>query len=153
MTNQCTNDEHSKLLRITNFRFPNSYKRVGLIGAALIFVFLLGYKFYGENLPLVKDICRTVMLLFLLVASTSKEVLEDEYIRHVRSQSYIIAFICAIAYSLIIPLVAIVLDVLITTITSDGVVNFHETSAFEVIFMLVCFQILFFEVLKRFGRA
>ena len=121
--------------------------------AVLLFVFLLGYKFYGGNTILVKNVCRTIMLLFLLLASLSKDVIEDEYIEHVRSQSYVIAFICAVAYSIGIPLIALILDMLITRITGDGNVQFYEVSAFEVMFMLVCFQLLFFETLKRFGRA
>lgn len=155
MNNQSTSceDEHSKLLKILNFRFHHSYKKVGLLSAVLIFIFLLGYKFYGGNTILFKDVCRSLMLLFLLIASLSKDTIEDEYISHVRSQSYVIAFICAVAYSIGIPLIALVFDLLITKITGDGSVQFYEVSAFEVIFMLVSFQILFFETLKRFGRA
>jgi len=153
--NQCAkhDDEHNRLLKIINFRFPHSYKKVGLISAVLIFVFLLGYKFYGGNAILIKDICRTIMLLLLVIASLSKDVIEDEYIKHVRSQSYVVAFICAIGYSIGVPLVALIFDVLITRITGDGNVQFYEVSAFEVMFMLVCFQLLFFETMKRFGRA
>lgn len=155
MDNQCANynDEHSKLSKIINLRFHHSYKKFGLISAVLLFVFLLGYKFYGANDLLLKDICRTVILLFLLIASLSKDVIEDEYIKHIRSQSYAIAFICTLAYSVGIPLIALILDLLITKITGDGSVQFYEVSAFEVMFILVCFQLLFFETMKQFGRA
>lgn len=155
MNNDCIGpaEEHNQFQRIINFRLANGYKKFGLIGALLIFVFLFGYKFYGADDLLIKDICRTVMLLFLLLACMSKDVIEDEYVDHVRAQSYIIAFICAVSYAIVIPLIALILDVLITKITGDGSVNFHETSAFEVIFMLLCFQLLFFEGLKRFGLA
>ena len=154
MDNQCASqEEHNKLLKIINLRFPHSYKKVGLIGAVLLFVFLLGYKFYGDNSVLVKDVCRTVILVLLLIASLSKDVVEDEYGSHVRSQSYVIAFICAVTYSIGLPLIALILDMLITGITGDGSIEFYEVSAFEVMFMLVCFQLLFFETLKRFGRA
>lgn len=145
--------EHSKLLKVLNFRFANRYKVIGLIGAALIFIFLIGYKFYGANTLLIKDVCRTVMLLMLLMASLSKDEIEDEYINHVRSQSYVIAFICAIGYSILLPLIALILDMLITKVSGDGTVSFHEVSAFEVMFMLICFQLLFFETLKKLGRV
>lgn len=155
MTNKAAfcKSEHSKLLKILNFRFPHSYKMIGIIGAALILLFLIGYKFYGGNTLIFKDVCRTVMLLLLLMASLSKDELEDEYVNHVRSQSYVIAFICSIAYSIFLPLVALLLDMVITKITGDGTVSFHEVSAFEVMFMLICFQLLFFETLKRLGRV
>jgi hypothetical protein len=93
------------------------------------------------------------MLFFLLIASLSKDIVEDEYLNHVRYQSYVLAFICAITYAIGLPLVAFIFDFLITTITSEGTISFNEVSAFEVVFILVCFQLLFFETLKRLGRA
>lgn len=151
-TSRCK-DEHTRLMKIINFRFPHQFKKIGLIGAGLILLFLIGYKFYGSNDLLTKDVLRTVMLLFLLVASLSKDTIEDEFIRHIRYQSYVIASVCAVAYSIGLPLVAYGMDVLISQIDTDNVIKFHEISGFEVMFMLVCFQILFFETLKRFERA
>lgn len=155
MDKQCEQyeNEHSKLLKIINFRFPHKYKKIGLISAVALMAFLIINKFFGSNTLIVKDIIRTLMLLFLLLASLSNDIFEDEYIQHTRYQSYVIAFVIAIAYSIILPLVAYVLDILITKITGEGNISFHEVSAFEVMFMLICFQLLFFETLKRFGRA
>lgn len=146
-------EEHTKLMKIINFRFPNQFKKIGLISSAIILGFLLLSKFVGPDSIMVKDFLRTLMLVFLLLASLSKDKFEDEYTTHIRSQSYVLAFICAVAYSMSIPLIAFVMDIMITNITGDGIVNFHETSAFEVMFMLICFQLLFFEALKRYGRA
>ena len=145
--------EHSKLMQIINFRFPHTYKRIGLIAAGLILAFLIVYKFAGYNDLVIKDLLRTTMLFCLLVASLSKEKFEDEYIDHLRAQSYVLSFVCAIAYSISLPLIAIILDVLITNITGDGSVNVHKTSGFEVMFILICFQLMFFKMLKLFGRA
>lgn len=149
----CHENEHNRLIRIINFRFPHKYKSIGLISAGLILGFLIVFKFYGSNDLLVKDLCRTVMLLLLLMASLSKDSIEDEYIDHIRSQSYILAFICATVYSIGLPLITFLMDVLITQINNESNINFYEVSAFEVMFMLICFQLLFFETLKRFGRA
>jgi len=146
-------DEHSKLTRILDFRLAHPYKKIGLIGALLIFGFLIGSKFFGWNDLLMKDICRTLILLFLLMASLSKDVIEDEYFNHIRSQSYVIAFILAIGYSIGLPLIAFMIDMLISKFDSDNVIDFHEVSAFEVMFILMGFQLLFFETLKRFGCA
>lgn len=155
MNKQCTTppDEYNKLHSLINFRFSHTYKKLALIGALLIFIFLLGYKFYGGNLLFVKDFCRSVILLLLLIASMSQDIIEDEYVNHVRAQSYIIAFIFALSYAIIIPLIALIFDFLITKLTGDGSINFYEISAFEVIFTLVCFQLLSFESMKRFERA
>jgi len=146
-------DEYSRLIRILDFRLPHKFKKIGLFGAILIFVFLLGYKFLGSNTLIAKDVLRTLVLLFLLLASLSKDFLEDEFNRHIRFQSYVLAFVCAAVYSISIPLIAIIFDIIITKITGDGTINFHEVSSFEVMFILMGLQLLFFETLKRFGRA
>lgn len=146
-------DEYSRVMKMLNFRFPHKFKMIGIVGAIMVFGFLLGYKFLGSNDILVKDLCRTLILLLMLLASLSKDKVEDEYINHVRSQSYVLAFIFAVAYSIGLPLISFVLDILITKVRDEGTINFHEVSAFEVMFMLLGFQLLYFETLKRFGRC
>lgn len=155
MNSQSSNcrNEYSRLSKMLNWRLPNRYKKIGYICAAAIFIFLLGYKFYGQNTILVKDLCRSLVLLFVLIASLSKDPVEDEYVRHVRAQSYVLASVFSALYTIGIPLIALLLDMLITKITGDGSAKFYEISAFEIIFMLVCNQLLFFETLKRFGLA
>lgn len=147
------NEEHNKLFKIINLRLPHTFKKIGLITAILILLFLFGYKFLGSNDLLIKDVLRTLILLFLLIASLSADTFEDEYNKYIRFQSYLLAFVCAAFYSISIPLLALFLDVLIQQVTGDGSVNFHMVSAFEVMFILLGFQLLFFETLKRFGRA
>lgn len=149
----CIENEHKQLHKFINYRLPNQYKKIGLIGALVIFLSILAYKFVGSNTLIVKDILRTVTILFLLIASVSKDPFEDEYIKHIRLQSYVIAVVISVIYAVFIPLIAIVFDVIITKITGDGSVSFHQASAFEILFNLMCFQLLAFETLKRFGRA
>ena len=155
MENRCATyqDEHTSLMKIINYRLPHVFKKVGIGVALAIFIFLLLYKFYGANTLIIKDMLRTTMLLFLFLATMSKERFEDEFVAYIRAQSYILSFVCAIAYSIIIPLISFGLDILITNITGDGEVNFHATSAFGVMFMLTCFQLLFYTVLKKLERA
>ena len=147
-------DEYSQLIKILDFRLPYSLKKIGYIGAILILVFLFGYKFLGDHslTLIIKDVLRTLILFFLLIASLSKDSFEDEFNKYVRFQSYVIAFVCTLVYSIFLPLIAIIFDIVITNITSDGVINFHEVSSFEVLFILMGLQLLFFETLKRFGR-
>ena len=148
-------DEYNRLIKVLNFRLPHKFKKIGYSGAILILAFLVGYKFLGDySLTLVvKDVLRTLILLFMLLASLSKDSFEDEFNRHVRFQSYVLAFVCATVYSIFLPLIAVLFDIIITKITGDGIINFHEVSSFEVIFILMGLQLLFFGTLKRFGRA
>jgi len=146
-------NEYDTLMNIINFRLPHSFKKLGIISAVLIFGYLIVYKFTGGNNLLIKDICRTIMLLCLLVASLSKDRFEDEYISHVRAQSYALSFVFALLYSIGLPLISYVMDVLINKITLGDGPNFHEVSSFQVMFMLICFQLLFFEGLKKLTCA
>lgn len=148
-------DEYNRLIKILDFRLPHQFKKIGYFGAILIFGFLLGYKFWGDHTMtlIVKDVLRTILLLFLFLASLSKDAFEDEFNRYVRFQSYVLAFVCAAVYTIFLPLIAILADTIITKITGDGIINFHEVSSFEVVFILMGFQLLSFETLKRFGRV
>lgn len=145
-----TEDEYNKFIRVLNFRLPPSFKLIGLIGAVSIFVFLLASKFIGSYSLITKDILRTLVLLFMLVASVSKDPIEDEYNRLLRFQSYVISFVFTALYTISIPLIAIFFDFIITKITGDGTVSFHQVSAFEVLFLLMGLQLLLFSSLKRF---
>ncbi len=146
-------DEYNKISKLLEFRLPSKYKMIGIITASLILLFLMSSKFFGDIAPLIKDVLRTLILLFLLLASLSMDSQEDEFSKYIRFQSFKIAFVIAISYSIIIPLLAFIFDLLITKITGDGSINFHQISAFEILFILLGIQLLFFETLKRFGRA
>ena len=114
---------------------------------------LIFSKFFGIETLLQKDILRTLVLFFMLMASVSKDKLEDEYNRSIRFQSFVIAFVISTIYAIILPLITVVLDLAISKITGDGTVNFYEISAFEVLFILLGIQLLSFETLKRLGRV
>jgi hypothetical protein len=145
--------EHRTLTRILNFRLPHTLKKVGLITAVALLIILVAYKFVGSNQLIIKDALRTLLLFALLVATLSKDKLEDEYNRVMRLQSFVIAFVFTAGYAIVIPLIALVLDTLITYVSGDGVVAFYEMSAFEIIFTMLGMQLLCFEALKRFSRA
>jgi len=149
----CNEDEYHKIYKILNFRLPNEFKMIGIIGAALILFYLLGSKFLGGNTLLTKDILRSLILFCLFLATMSKDKLEDEYNTQLRFQAYVLAFVITAFYAISIPLIAIILDVIITKVTGDGNINFHQGSSFEVLFMLMAMQLLFFETLKKFGRV
>lgn len=152
MAYSITNEKNNSLYKILNFRLPNGFKKVGIIGAILIFISLIAYKFIGGNTSIVKDILRTSILLFLLIASVSKDRFEDEYSRHIRFQSFVIAFIFAAAYYILIPLIAIMLDFVIIYFKGDGSVSFYENSAFEILFTMLGMQLLCYQGLKWFCR-
>jgi len=153
VSSSCRDVERAKLLKILDYKFPHSFRKVGLITAGVMLLAMVIFKFSGYSPDVNKDVVRTLMLLALLIASLSSERFEDEYISHIRGQSYVVASVCAVSYSIILPLIAFALDTLIVGISGSGETTFHEVSAFEVLFMMICFQIMFFEMLKRLDRA
>ena len=59
---------------------------------------------YIDNPIWLKPFLHGVLLIGLLIISVSKEKIENEFIVSLRSQSYRLAFILAIVYSLVQPL-------------------------------------------------
>jgi Na+-transporting methylmalonyl-CoA/oxaloacetate decarboxylase beta subunit len=68
------------------------------------FIIMISLKYVEEPIW-VKPVLHGVLLIGLLRISLSKEKIEDELIDSLRSQSYRLAFILAIVYSLVQPLV------------------------------------------------
>lgn len=145
--------EYQKLFNVFNFRLPHHYKWLGILGAFSILLFLIGYKFLGSNDLVNKDFLRTAMLLFLFLATMSRDKVEDEYKRYLRYQSYVISFVFAVGYAIVLPLLSFLLEVLIVKVSGDGDIGFYKLSSFEVIFMLLGFQLLIFETLKKFSQC
>ena len=105
MTNTITDNEYNSLSKILNFRLPNGFRKFGIISACLILAFLIAYKFIGSDALIMKDFLRSLILLFLLLASLSKDKLEDEYSRHIRYQSILIATVFTTVYAILIPII------------------------------------------------
>lgn len=87
------------------------------------------------------------MICFLII-SISKEKIEDEYIDSLRAQSYSLAFILSVVYSLIQPLINYSVDVLL----NEEPKEFYDFSYFQVLFFMLVVQIMFFSHMKRFNN-
>ena len=91
--------ERSQLSKMNKFQLGNQYKRIGFIIAIVTFVLMIARK-YVEDTEWIRPILHGVLLIGLLIVSLSKEKIEDESIDSLRSQSYRLAFILAIVYSI-----------------------------------------------------
>lgn len=137
--------ESRKIEKWSRFQLSNNWKMRGIIITLSIIIILAILKISGfEVESWVKDIIKRALLVSLLVVSLSKDREEDEMIVSVRSKSYAVAFIFAVLYCLVQPLV--------DTIISDYVFNStvkNSFSYFQALFFMLMIQIMFFEVLKR----
>lgn len=138
--------ERSHLEKMNKFLLPNKFKTIGYYIAFGGFGLMILIKFIEEPLW-VKPILRKVLLLGMLMVSISKDKIEDEFIETLRSQSYRLAFIMAVLYSLIQPVINYVVGLFF-----DKKEEFNDFSYFEVLFFMLIIQLLFFWQFKRFNK-
>lgn len=138
--------ERSHLQKMNKFLLPNKFKTIGYYIAFGGFGLMILIKFIEEPLW-VKPILRKVLLLGMLMVSISKDKIEDEFIETLRSQSYRLAFIMAVLYSLIQPVINYVVGLFF-----DKKEEFNDFSYFEVLFFMLIIQLLFFWQFKRFNK-
>ena len=138
--------ERNQLEKLNKFQLGNQYKKVGYIIAIGTF-FLMILRKYVEDSEWVRPILHGILLIGLLIISLSKEKVEDEFIDSLRSQSYRLAFILAIVYSLVQPLVNYGVAVLFNQ--DDKLQGF---SYFQVLFFMLIVQLMFFWQLRRMNK-
>lgn len=130
--------------KMVRFQLPNNGKRIG-IGLALFSVALLFVLKWVDDEPLwVRDLLRNLLIIGLLMISISREKIEDEMIKSIRSQSYAISFIMGVFYAVIQPYITYGVELLI-----DPENALLEMSYFQVIAFMLLIQIMFFRVLLR----
>ncbi|MFY0604422.1 MAG: hypothetical protein JXQ93_10755 [Flavobacteriaceae bacterium] len=138
--------ERSKLEKLNKFQLSNKFKKIGWSVVAIAFVLMIAKKFVDEPVW-VKPVLNNIFILGLLLVSLAKEKIEDEYIDSLRSQSYRLAFVIGVIYSIVQPLVEYVVDYLIGG--DDATMGF---SYFQVLIFMLIVQIMFFYQLKRYNR-
>lgn len=99
---------------------------------------------YFDNPVWLKPILEGVLLMGMLLFSISKDKIEDEYIDSLRSQSYRLAFVFAILYALLQPLVNFVVSY---ALQQDN--EYESFNYFQVLFFMLVVQLLFFWKLKK----
>lgn len=138
--------ESRNLEKMNKFQLGNQFKKVGYIIAIGTFTLMMGRK-YVENSEWVRPILHGILLIGLLVISLSKEKIEDEFVDSLRSQSYRLAFLMAIVYSLVQPLVNFGIG---TLLNQEGkLLGFNY---FQVLFFMLIVQLMFFWKLKRMHK-
>jgi hypothetical protein len=138
--------ERSHLEKMNKFQLGSQFKRVGYIIALGTFVLMILRK-YIEDSEWTRSILHGTLLMGLLLISVSKEKIEDEFIETLRSQSYRLAFILAIVYALVQPLINFGVASLLN---QDD--ELHGVSYFQVLFFMLIVQLLFFWKLKRTNK-
>jgi hypothetical protein len=138
--------ERNQLEKMNKFQLDNQFKKIGFIIAITAFVLMI-FRRYIDDSEWIKPILHGILLIGLLVISLSKEKIEDEFVDSLRSQSYRLAFIIAIVYSLTQPLVNYGVAVLLNQ--DDELKSFDY---FQVLFFMLFVQLMFFWKLKGMNK-
>jgi len=138
--------ERSYIERMNKFQLSNKFKIIGYYFTFGVFALMIGKKFFEEPYW-VKPLLRGLLLLGMLLISISKDKIEDEFIESLRSQSYRIAFILAILYSLLQPFINYGVGLLF-----DKNETMEGFSYFQVLFYMLVVQLMVFWQLKRMNK-
>ena len=141
------NCERTKLGEMKNYQLPNRFKKIGIAIALISFASLFINKF-SVNLPEYRLFARYGLLVGMLLISISKEKIEDELIAQLRMQSYTIAFVLGVVYTLALPFIDYFVDVLFKT--NEAIIK--DIGDFQILWILLCVQVFYFESLKRFHK-
>ena len=136
--------ESTNLREMKKYQLPHSFKKLGIAIALLSFISLFVNKF-SVNLPEYRSIARYGMLIGMLLISISKEQIEDELIAQLRMQSYTVAFIFAVVYTIALPF----LDYFIDVIFKAKEAMLEDMGDFVILWIMLSIQVFYFESLKR----
>lgn len=135
--------ERSRIERWAGFQLEHRWKKIGVLISLLCFGVLMLLKLMDLDSIESSFVLKRVLLIGLLVVSLSKDKEEDEMIVSLRAKSFTLAFVLAVLYSLIQPLVNVLVFYIIKGDMTNGF------SYFQVLSFMLMLQIMFFEVLKR----
>ncbi len=135
--------ERKRLDKMNKFQLAHRFKRIGWIVVIIAFVLMIVKKFVDEP-SWVKPVLTNLMIVGFLLISLAKEKVEDELIDKLRAQSYRLAFILGVVYSLVQPYVEYGVDYLFNQEKAE-----MGFSYFQVLIFMLLVQIMFFTNLKR----
>ena len=136
-------EKEAELLR-KSWLLPNQYK---FLGAIMLIVFGIGLVItvFIDNRPFwLRAFIMNGIVGAMLVISISKDRLEDEYIVQLRAQSYALAFIIGVIYTIFQPYVNYSVAYLIK---GDEVI-FESMESFVIVWFMLFIQLGFFHLLK-----
>lgn len=134
-------------LKLQRMQLPFSYKKIGFGLAIISLVMIIANKLFLQSDYLLMFV-KYGLLIGMLIYSISKEKMEDELIINLRMQSYSFSFITAVVTLLAQPILNYASDM----VKEDNKPNFESYEYFEILLILFCLQIFFFEFQKKFHK-
>ncbi len=139
--------ERKSLMKISKYQLPNGFKKIGLGILIISFISLFSNKFLADS-EAIRIFSKYGMLIGFLIISVSKEKIEDELITKIRMQSYTFSFVFGVFFSLLQPFINYSVD----SIFQSGEAVFKDNGDFQILWLLLSVQVLFFEFLKKLHK-
>jgi hypothetical protein len=139
--------ERNRLEKITNFRLPHVFKKIGLAIAALsiLMMFVRAFAMEGDT-EWLKLVLQKGLLIGMLFMSVSRDKQEDEMTIKLRMQSYVWAFIVGVVYALIMPYV----EFGVSNAVHSGGEAYKDLGDFQVLLFMLMVQLMCYQTLKRY---
>lgn len=139
--------ERKSLKEMDKYQLPNYFKKIG-IGLVVISLISLFINAFSINASEFRSIAKYGMLIGMLLISISKETIEDELITRLRMQSYTLAFIAGVIFTLILPFMDYFVDIIFK---ADEAI-FKDMGDFQILWILLSVQVFYFEFLKKLHK-
>lgn len=146
-TEKLINCERKRFQKMTKFRLPHHFIRVGIsiILLSIIGMFVRAFAMEGET-EWLKQLLQKTLLVGMLIMSLSKDKIEDEMTLSLRAQSYAIAFVVGVIYALVMPYV----EFGVSNAVHSGGEAFKDLGDFQVLLFMLMIQLMFYHNLKRY---
>ncbi|WP_347925381.1 hypothetical protein [Pontimicrobium sp. SW4] len=146
-TEKIINCERNRLEKITNFRLPQYFYKVGIVLGAitLIMMFVRAFTMDG-NTEWLKHLLQKTLLVALLLMSIARDKEEDELTVKLRMQSYAWAFITGVVYALVMPYV----EFGVSNVVNNGGEVYKDLGDFQILMFMLMIQLMSYHILKRY---
>ena len=139
--------ERNRLEKITNFRLPQYFYKVGIaIGAiTIIMMFVRAFGMEGDT-EWLKHLLQKTLLVSMLLMSIASDKEEDELTVKLRMQSYTWAFITGVVYALVMPYV----EFGVSNVVNNGGEAYKDLGDFQILIFMLMIQLMSYHTLKRY---
>jgi hypothetical protein len=139
--------ERNRLEKITNFRLPQYFYKVGIaIGAiTIIMMFVRAFAMEGDT-EWLKHVLQKTLVIGMLLMSIARDKEEDELTIKFRMQSYAWAFITGVVYALVMPYV----EFGVSNVVHSGGEVYKDLGDFQILIFMLLIQLMSYHTLKRY---
>ena len=145
--NKVADCERNRLEKITNFRLPHYFYKIGMLlaGLSIALMFVRAFAMEGDT-EWLKLVLQKTLLVGMLLMSIARDKEEDELTIKLRMQSYAWAFIVGVVYALVMPYVEFGVD----SVVNSGTEEFKNLGDFQVLLFMLMIQLMSYHTLKRY---